>query len=115
VIEYADLLTLKSTLVNDRDQSLYFYQHGIQIRNEVIEVCNRHIKEKSFEDRNDKEWVFQSLAQAALGLDNQALFDETIAKIRKHSKGSFDLDTFVEHNEKIKQYIKKYKEKRKAT
>ncbi len=114
-INYADLLTLKSTLVDDLNQSLYFYQHGIQIRNEVIEICYNHIKDKSFEDRNDKEWIFQSLAQAALGLDNQALFDETIAKIKKHSKGDFDLDTFFEHNVKVKKYVQKNKEKRKAT
>ena len=48
------------------------------------------------------------MAQAYLGLRQEAKVNEMIPKIKKLSKGAFDLDTFNEQNKKLIDLIERF-------
>ena len=100
-INYAFLLTLKATFQTERLEGISYFLQSQRIREEIITICNDIIKQKNFKERGDQEWVLQSLAQAYLGLGRQDELKKTIPKIKKLSKGQFDLDTFYLHNKKL--------------
>ena len=78
----------------------YFVQASI-IRKRIVTICKDLIADKRFKQREDKHWIYQSLAQAYLGLNNSKKFNELLPKIKKYSNGQFDLDTFLEQNDKL--------------
>ncbi len=100
-INYAYLLTLKATLVKDKYEAISFFVQSQRVREEIVSICLDLIRQKTFKERGDREWVYQSLAQAYLGLDKQDELKKNLDKINKLSKGQFDLDTFKEHNKKL--------------
>lgn len=100
-INYAYLLTLKATLVKDKYEAISYFVQSQKVREEIVSICVGLIKQKTFKERGDKEWIYQSLAQAYLGLDKQKEIQSILDKINKLSNGQFDLDTFKEHNKKL--------------
>jgi tetratricopeptide (TPR) repeat protein len=110
-INYAYLLTVKATYVNKKIEALSFFLQSQRIWEEIILLCLDHIKQKTFKERGDKEWIYQSLAQAYLGLDKKEDFIRIIDKITKLSKGKFDLDTFRDQNKKLIDNIKSIRKK----
>jgi MAP3K TRAFs-binding domain len=110
-INYAFLLTTKATLQTESLKGISYFIQSQMIREEIVTICNDIIRQKNFKERGDQEWVFQSLAQAYLGLDKQEELKKLIPKIKKVSKGQFDLDTFIEHNKKLTDNIELIKTK----
>lgn len=100
-INYAYLLTLKAALVKDKYESISYFVQSQKVREEIVSICLELIKQKTFKERGDREWIYQSLAQAYLGLDMQKEVQNILDKVNKLSKGQFDLDTFKEHNRKL--------------
>jgi len=110
-INFAFLLTLKSLNVKDRLEAISYYLQANRVREKVISICKNLIKQEDFEERGDKEWIYQSMAQAYLGLRQETKVKEMIPKIKKLSKGAFDLDTFNEQNKKLIDLIEKFSQK----
>ena len=108
-INLAFLLTLKATLQRDPQKAISFFLQSQAIREEIIKICLSLIKAGNFNERDDKQWIFQSLAQAYLGLGNLGGFEKTITKIKKLSKGKFDLDTFHMQNKKLQENIELFR------
>ena len=100
-INYAFLLTIKATIQTDVIEAISYFRQSQHLREEIVKICNDLIKHKSFNERDDQEWIYQSLAQAYLGLDKQEELKETISKILELSKGEFDMETFLEQNKKL--------------
>jgi len=112
-INFAYQLTLKATIVKNRNEAISYFFQANRIRNKVVEICLALIKNKSFNDRGDKEWVYQSLAQAYFGLNNKTKLKNLNSQINKYSKGTFDLATFHAQNTKLINLIKLFKQKHK--
>lgn len=104
-INYAFLLTLKATLQTDKIEAVSFFRQSQRIREEIVAICDTIIKDKNFNDRDDKEWVYQSLAQAYLSLNKKTELNKTIKIINRLSKGQFDIETFNIHNKKLIGYL----------
>ncbi len=104
-INFAFLLTTKATLQSDKFEAISYFRQSQRIRGEIVKICVDLIKQKTFKERGDKEWIYQSLAQAYLGLDKKEELKVVIDKINKLSKGQFDLDTFVQQNKKLVENI----------
>jgi MAP3K TRAFs-binding domain len=100
-INFAFLLTSKAALQNDKFDAISYIKHSYRINEEIIKICRDIIKQKTFKERGDQEWIYQSLAQAYLGLNNQVELKKTIPKITKISKGNFGMTTFLEQNKKL--------------
>lgn len=105
-INYAFLLTIKATLQTDNLEAISYFKQSQRIREDIVKICTDIISKKTFKERGDQEWVFQSLAQAYLGLNRQEDLEKVILKINKISKGSFDIDSFLEQNKKLRDSIK---------
>ena len=112
-INFAYLLTLKSLAVEDKFEAISFYLQANRVRGKVVEICNNLINQKEFKERGDREWIYQSLAQAYLGLGQEEKVKEIIPEIEKLSKGQFDLDTFKEQNKKLIDLIENFAQKHK--
>lgn len=108
-INYAFLLTSKATLEKDKFEAISYFLQSQRVREEIIEICKEIIADKSFKERGDQHWIYQTIAQAYLGLDNKKELSKVIPKIKKYSKGEFDLDTFKQHNKKLLDNIDKIK------
>lgn len=100
-INYAFLLTTKATLGKDKFEVISYFIQSQKIREEIIKICKGIIADKSFKERGDQHWIYQTIAQAYLGLDNIEELNKIIPKIKKKSKGEFDLETFKKHNKKL--------------
>lgn len=108
-INYAFLLTTKATIEKDKFEAISYFLQSQRIREEIVELCKEIIADKSFKERGDQHWIYQTLAQAYLGLDNIKELNKIIPKIKKYSKGEFDIDTFIMHNEILLENIKNIK------
>jgi len=105
-INLAYLFNVLSSEINDKKLSdSYFVQANI-IREKVIEICIDLISANSFEAREDKQWIYQSLAQAYLGLNKLDQFQAIESKIKRLSHGKFDIDTFTKQNQQLLKLIK---------
>lgn len=104
-INYAYLLTLKATLQSDSNLGITYFTQSQLVREHVVKICTELIGGKQFADRGDREWVYQSLAQAYLGLGRTVELESAIEKITELSNGPFDMDTFNLHNSKLIAYI----------
>jgi hypothetical protein len=100
-INFAFLLTTKATLQTDKLEAISYFIQSQRTREEIVKICSDLIKQKTFKDRGDQEWIYQSLAQAYLGLDKQDELKKVFIKIKQLSKGQFGLDTFLEQNKKL--------------
>ena len=105
-INYAFLLTLQASLQIDTVEQVSIFRQSQRLREEIVHICQNLIKDKGFSDRGDKEWIYQSLAQAYLGLGKEVEMNNIISKISDLSKGQFDLDTFNEQNKKLIELLK---------
>lgn len=110
-INFAYQLTVKSVTIKNKNEAISFYFQANRVRNKIVEICLQLIKSKSFNDRGDKEWVYQSLAQAYLGLNKKTELKNIIPQINKLSKGNFDLATFNEQNKKLIDLMTNFKQK----
>lgn len=105
-INYAFLLTTKATLQTDYLEAISYFMQSQRIREDIVTICTELIRKKTFKERGDQEWIYQSLAQAYLGLNEKVKLELIIDKVNKMSKGSFDIDTFLEQNKKLIDNIK---------
>jgi len=108
-INLAYLFNVLASITKEKELSNSYYIQANVIRQRVIDFCNDLIKDKNFEKRDDKHWIYQSLAQAYLGLDKTKDFEATIPLINKYSNGRFDLDTFNIQNKDLIKLIKNKK------
>jgi tetratricopeptide (TPR) repeat protein len=110
-INVANIYILKASIVENKAEAFLCFKNAIATNKNVIIICNDLISSPRFDERNDKEYVYQTLAQAYLGLDQNHEVIKLIPTINEVSKGSFDLDTFHEHNSKMIDAIIKFKGK----
>ncbi len=108
-INYAYLLTVKSVVERKKYSAISFYVQANRVREQIVSICQSLIKQNTFKDRGDKEWIYQSLAQAYLGLNNKKELRKIIPKITKLSKGKFDMATFNEQNTKLIDFVTTFK------
>lgn len=112
-INYAYLLTLKSTITRKKNEAISYFMQANRVREEIILICNDLINKKNFKGRGDKEWIYQTLAQAFLGLNKPRIVKKLLPTIEILSKGNFDKDTFYKQNKKLTDNIKIFRKRHK--
>ena len=90
-INLAFLFNVLSSVTKEENVSKSYFVQAQLIRERVIRICNELITDDNFEQREDKHWIYQSLAQAYLGIDKAEKLEELIPKINEYSNGQFDL------------------------
>jgi hypothetical protein len=111
-INFAYMLNVKAMNVADKYEAVSFYLQAKRVREKVVEICESLIADKNFADRSDdRQWIYQSLAQAHLGLGRKDKVKELSPKIVELSQGAFDLETFYTQNEKLTGFLTDFKAK----
>ncbi|MCD4663827.1 MAG: hypothetical protein K8R68_01065 [Bacteroidales bacterium] len=105
-INLAFLFNVLASITQEKEISNSYFVQAKIIRQKIIKVCNELINDTDFEKRDDKHWVYQSLAQAFIGLGKSKEAEALILKINEYSNGQFDLDTFNKHNNNLIKLIK---------
>lgn len=100
-INFAYSLTIKSSIARTKNDAISFFIQSNMIRKEIVIICKNLINDKSFKERGDKVWVYQTLAQAYLGLNKKTELSKVISQINQLSNAKFDLVTFKEQNKKL--------------
>lgn len=114
-INLAYLYNVLSSVEIEKGLSKSHFFQARFIRERIIGICNQLISDKNFKLREDKHWIYQSLAQAYLGLDKTDELEAIIPLIDEYSNGQFDLDTFKRQNKNLIGLIIDTKEKFKIT
>lgn len=100
-INTAYLLVLKSILDNDKFEAYANFGEAKIIRREVIHICNSLIGGKIWEERDDQEWIFLTLAEAHLANGNKTEAQKAIELGHPYLKGEFSISSFSEQKEKL--------------
>lgn len=108
-INAAFMYTLKANLVDDEFDAIVCYGRAKIIQQKVAEICLGLVDQEGFENRGDREWVYQTLAQAYLGMEQEDKVREILPKIEAFSKGPFDMTTFRDQNQKLIEAMDEFK------
>ena len=111
-INLAYLYLLKASMEEEADEAQVLFENANSTNKYIVSICAEVIASTDFAERNDKEFIYQTLAQAHLGLDQTREVIKLIPTINEVSKGSFDLDTFHKQNSKLIDALEKYKQRR---
>lgn len=108
-INLAYLHVVKAANEEKKSAASTLYTKSVIINESIISICINLIISPDFGSRNDKEYIYQTLAQAYLGLGQNHEVIKLIPTINEISKGSFDLDVFHEQNSKLIDALVKFK------
>ncbi len=108
-INAAFMYTLKANLIDDEFDAIVCYGRAKMIRQKVAVICLDLVAQEGFENRGDCEWVYQTLAQAYLGMEQEDKVREILPKIEAFSKGTFDMTTFKDQNQKLIEAMEEFK------
>lgn len=111
-INAAFLYTKRAILQKKREDAISDFYHANRIRKKVIDICTKLVNSKDFKDRGDKNWIYFTLAESFLGLDQRKKMNYAIKFGIKNSKGTFDIDSFQKQKAELENLIKQYKKTR---
>jgi len=104
---YAFLLLVKSSL-QDNESTQFSYTAIARLTfDRVLKICKNLLNAKNSNDRDDILWIHQTLCLCYLVLEFKELYDKEREKVLALSKGNFDIETFEEHENKIRKLIAK--------
>jgi hypothetical protein len=110
-VNIAYLYAMKSLSKADVFDAFADYGIANSMWKKVVQACEGIIADKNFIHREDKEWIFQSLSQAYMGLEKMDKVINLLPLIRENSKGRFDLETFRMQNCKLIRVVDSFKVK----
>jgi len=107
-INTAYLYVLKATI--SKTQKNHFelhanYGQAQKIWKEITDKWEAITTEKDFYKRDDSLWIYQTLAQAYLGLHIKKKYKKYKNLAITESKGEFDIKTFESQNQKLMQHL----------
>ena len=108
-INVAYLYNVKADIAEDPFEATIDFGHAMRLRRGVAEICRDLIDSDDFDGRGDKEWVYQTLAQAYLGDDRKGDAEALMPTIDALSGGNFGMDTFLKQNAKLVEMIERFK------
>lgn len=104
-INLAYLFNINALLEKDKIASISSYGNAVRIRQKVKEICEMHLHSKSWETRDDKEWIFLTLAEIAFASGNFGEEEMYINQIKKLGNIDFAVDSYYSQREKLKKLI----------
>lgn len=104
-INTAFIYTLKASLDKEQFQAYADFGQGIEIRKKVIELCQNIITEPNFKNRDDKEWVYLTMAEAYFGVGTIEKENEYLKLADSVKDGDFGISSYKEQRGKIENAI----------
>lgn len=110
-INAAFIHNIYASVIDDEFEAMASFGNARRIRKQVINVCNKIIKSKIWEERDDREWVLLTLAECYYGLDEFHKEIETLEKAKQFLNKDFSTGSYQEQREKLIKYIEVFKQK----
>lgn len=98
-------------IAKNKEQATRDYEKAKAIRKEVLDVCLNIVKEPGFESRDDKNWVYLTLAEAYLGFKMEPEYILAAKRAKYYSEGVFDRYSFERQCIRLLNYLNEYKAK----
>lgn len=110
-INAAFLYSIKSVIDEDKFMSFANYGQARNIRKEIIEICLGLISSDSFKKREDKDWIYLSLAEAYFGLEDFESEMKYFELAKSVTEGDFSINSYSEQKSKLKSLSDDFKTK----
>lgn len=110
-INTAYLFNVLANLENDFYESNASFGNARKIRRKVIEICNGLMKDGKWQSREDKEWVYFSMAEAHVGLDDVDEEAKWLEKAKEVAKGDFGMRSYMEQRTKLIHELETFRNK----
>lgn len=97
---YSLCLNLKSTVIQDSDEKIYCSVEAKKTRQHIITILEEIISSEDFENRNDRKWIFATLSNCYLSLNNSEKSKEFETKFYSNSI-AWEQETFSFNKTKL--------------
>ena len=109
-INLAFLFTVSAALSKDKTESIVNFGNAKRVRLRVEQICKNHLEGKGWESRDDKVWIYLTLAEIAFSLDDIRTEEEFIKKAEALGD-QFAVASYNEQREKLKELLFQYYQK----
>jgi tetratricopeptide (TPR) repeat protein len=111
-INVAFLYNIYATVVDDKMEAYGCFGNASRIRDKVYTICHNIIQdETAWKNRDDKEWVYLTLAEVYCSRGD--LFKENlmIEKASEYAKGTFSIDSYNTQKQILNKYVSDFKKR----
>lgn len=101
---YALCLNIKATLLSD-DEKIYCNFQAQKTRKEIIIILMNIIKSPNFEQRDDKKWIYATLANCNYAINNISEADKFEDKFKEEHDEEWEWDTYMNNKNELLKLI----------
>lgn len=98
-------------LAESKAQATKDFKRAETIRKDVLAICLAIVDEPGFESRDDKNWVYLTLAEAYLGFKMEPEYILAVKRAKYYSEGVFDRYSFERQSIRLLNYLNEYQAK----
>lgn len=98
---YAICLDLKGQFISDEDEKTYCRIQARKTRNKIIEIIEDLKEDEDFLIRSDLKWIYATLANCYLALDNMSEYEENEKCFFNCSPAEWELETYKSSKQHI--------------
>ncbi|MBB4804179.1 tetratricopeptide (TPR) repeat protein [Flavobacterium nitrogenifigens] len=96
---YALCLGLKSQITKNPEEKIYLKFLAKKVRNEIIQIVKKLEEDEDYNIRSDLKWIFASLANCHLALDNKDEYEKNEALFLAKEPQSWEFKTYNDSKE----------------
>lgn len=98
---YALCLNIKATLIDDVEEKMYCNFEAKKVRQEIIQILDKVVKFEEINQRDDKKWVFATLANCYFALNDVNKGNEYEERFKKEHDEEWELDTYIQNKNEL--------------
>ena len=111
-INVAYVYNQRADIEPDLLEAITYYGHAKLLRKKVAEICRELIASDTFSARDDKPWIYTTLAEAHFGAQEDAEAEKVEKKIETvFADESFVLDSFLTQKQKLLPMMERFQER----
>lgn len=110
-INTAFLYDLSASIESDQFASFANYGNAKSTRKKVVDICSIILSEETFKSRDDKHWIYLTLAEAYCGLSELDSSEKYYKLAIENGADSFSIDSYEEQIGKIEKANSIFKSK----
>lgn len=110
-INTAFLYDLSASIDSDQFASFANYGNAKSTRKKVVDICSIILSEETFKNRDDKHWIYLTLAEAYSGLNEFDSSEKYYKLAIENGADSFSIDSYEEQIGKIEKANSIFKSK----
>lgn len=102
---YALCLNIKASLGKDNDEKIYCNVQAKKIRREIIKILTKIIKFENIQQRDDRKWIFATLANCYFAVEDQQKANEFEDRFKKEHDEKWELETYLKNKNELLKII----------